>query len=361
MKMKKLMLAVMAMAAASAFGAFSYQGALKLADGAEVTDLTKTITLRIYANPSDNNVLWAGVQTVMLAAKTGLFNIEVNDVMTRLKGDDARLPIDDVIAAHANETLYLGIEVAGSAGEIRPRQKLLAVPTASFAHNVKKAADNFTVMGGTVCQGPVEAQTNVTVRGNVMAGGNITVAGNITAEGPVTLKSATVGEAQFNVPTGLDMKVTGAGNFVSDTPINTIGGTGKTTIKGGTVNLQSSGALALIASTAVQGEGKLQWKLPSSSGYGAPFRVEEVTVSSYSKPFNDNFNWRGVYDLSKLTNADSYNWFVVDVEYVDTYNSFNGAWIENNTTLNLHLWNDHNQKPANCAIRVLGINKNLFE
>ena len=157
--MKKLMLAMMTVAAASVFGSFSYQGALKLADGTAVTELNKTITFRLYTNPSDDNAIWAGQASVLLASGTGIFNTEISDSLQAPSDfQGTRQPLDTVLAANANETLYLGLTVVGSNGEIRPRQKLLAVPTASFAHNVKKAAADFTVEG------------NLRVNGKIMSG-----------------------------------------------------------------------------------------------------------------------------------------------------------------------------------------------
>ena len=168
--MKKLMLAMMTVAAASVFGSFSYQGALKLADGTAVTELTKSIEFRLYADATGNNVLWAGQASVLLASGTGVFNTEISDSLQAPSDfQGTRQNLDDVLAA--NGTLYLGLTVVGSNGEIRPRQKLLAVPTASFAHNVKKATGDFTVQGATICQGAVTV------------GGSLAVTGKITNQG----------------------------------------------------------------------------------------------------------------------------------------------------------------------------------
>ncbi|MCQ2394410.1 MAG: phage tail protein [Kiritimatiellae bacterium] len=154
--MKKLMLAMMTVAAASVFGSFSYQGALKLADGTAVTELTKSIEFRLYADATGNDVLWAGQASVLLASGTGVFNTEISDSLQAPSDfQGTRQPLDTVLAANANETLYLGLTVVGSNGEIRPRQKLLAVPTASFAHNVKKAAADFTVEGNLHVNGKI--------------------------------------------------------------------------------------------------------------------------------------------------------------------------------------------------------------
>lgn len=197
--MKKLMLAMMTVAAASVFGSFSYQGALKLADGTAVTELTKSIEFRLYADATGNNVLWAGQASVLLASGTGVFNTEISDSLQAPSDfQGTRQPLDTVLAANANETLYLGLTVIGSNGEIRPRQKLLAVPTASFAHNVKKADAGFTVQGATVCQGAVSAQGNMTVAGTATLNGEVTMGNNATVSGNVTVN----GKLACNTPEG---------------------------------------------------------------------------------------------------------------------------------------------------------------
>lgn len=195
--MKKLMLAMMTVAAASVFGSFSYQGALKLADGTAVTELTKSIEFRLYADATGNNVLWAGQASVLLASGTGVFNTEISDSLQAPSDfQGTRQNLDDVLAA--NGTLYLGLTVVGSNGEIRPRQKLLAVPTASFAHNVKKADAGFTVQGATVCQGAVSAQGNMTVAGTATLNGEVTMGNNATVSGNVTVN----GKLACNTPEG---------------------------------------------------------------------------------------------------------------------------------------------------------------
>lgn len=141
--MKKILVTVAGMVmAASAWASFSYQGALKLADGSAVTDSQKTIEFRLYTTATEDGAIWKGTSTVLLSEGTGIFNVELGQ-----SDDSPSVSIDSVIAAHSNDTLYLGLTVVGSNGEIRPRQKLLAVPTAIFAQNVKRAASDFSVEG----------------------------------------------------------------------------------------------------------------------------------------------------------------------------------------------------------------------
>lgn len=173
--MKKLLVVVAgALTAVSAWASISYQGALKLADGSEVTELTKTITFNLYTSPSEDGAIWTGRSSVLLAAGTGLFNVELDASV-----DSPAKMIDDVVAAHSGDTLYIGLTVDGSNGEIRPRQKLLAVPTAVFAQNVKEAKGDFTVNGVAVCNGAVSARANAEVQGNASVQGNLAVSGKL--------------------------------------------------------------------------------------------------------------------------------------------------------------------------------------
>ena len=173
--MKKLLVAAAgALAAVSAWASISYQGALKLADGSEVTELTKTITFSLYTSPAGEDAIWSCQSSVLLAAGTGLFNVELDT-----SSDSSAVKIDDVIAAHSGETFYIGLSVLGSNGEIRPRQKLLAVPTAVFAQNVKEAKGDFAVNGVAVCNGAVSARANAEVQGNASVQGNLAVSGKL--------------------------------------------------------------------------------------------------------------------------------------------------------------------------------------
>lgn len=172
--MKKLIfaMAVVAAGAAAAGVSFSYQGALKNADGTSIPEgeRNKTIEFRLYEGPTDSNALW-GLKTIVHLDENGLFNVELSDTLgtplTNVKTNN----LDWVLASYLGDskTLYIGLNVVGSTGEIRPRQKLLNVPAAAFAADVAHAKNNFEVAGIATFNGAVNVKTNMTVEGMLAA------------------------------------------------------------------------------------------------------------------------------------------------------------------------------------------------
>ena len=183
--MKKLIfaMAVAAAGAAAAGVSFSYQGALKNADGTSipVSESNKTIEFRLYEGPTDSNALW-GLQTIVHLDENGLFNVELSDTLgtplTNVKTNN----LDWVLASYLgnSKTLYIGLNVVGSTGEIRPRQKLLNVPAAAFAADVAHAKNNFEVDGIATFYSTVNAETNMTVKGSLTVSKGLTAAGGLT-------------------------------------------------------------------------------------------------------------------------------------------------------------------------------------
>lgn len=205
--MKKLIVAMALTAAANAFASFSYQGALRNADGSAVTDRNKTIVFRLYESPDANATpLWAGQQAVTISPSNGLFNVEIGDSTPKFDPSAARTPIDEILARSGD--LYIGLEIydqaSGLSGEIRPRQRILPVPTASFAKNVKRAQNdlsvggNLQVDGAAVVTSNVTFKSNVTVEGNLKLHNNATLDGNFTVNG--TLKAMAGGKESEVIP-----------------------------------------------------------------------------------------------------------------------------------------------------------------
>ena len=173
--MKKLIFAI-AMAAAGAAMAgvsFSYQGALMSADGTAPVSGTKTIAFRLYETPTGTDALWGRKVAVQLN-ESGLFNVELS-ATSGSPIDSVKTNDLDYVLSQYPGSLYLGLDVEGSTGEIRPRQKLLSVPTAGFALDVKEAKRDFTVVGSAT----VNEAANVV--GNATVGGDLTVGGPINA------------------------------------------------------------------------------------------------------------------------------------------------------------------------------------
>ena len=197
--MKKLMMvAVVAMTAVVAWAetvSFSYQGALANADGSAITgDKNKTIEFRLYAGPTDETALWGRSVSVRLD-DNGFFNVELSDgagsEITGVNGAN----LDKILAANAGK-LYIGLTVGGSTGEIRPRQKVLSVPTAAYAEDAANAKNDFRVAGnafvtgGLTVDGPMEAKNGLAVDQISVGSGGITLGGTMNVASGTTLKLA---------------------------------------------------------------------------------------------------------------------------------------------------------------------------
>ncbi len=183
-------------AAATAATSFSYQGCLRDANGNVLTDRNQTITFKLYKTPTGDEVLWSNEIAVLLDEE-GIFNVELSD------GAGSTAPethLDDVLADNANGTLYIGLTVSGSSGEIRPRQKILPVPVASFAQNVAKADGDFTVSGVTTLTGAVNVESGVTIQSRAVVRSltvedGAVITGDTTVNGSLSLSDEDVGLA----------------------------------------------------------------------------------------------------------------------------------------------------------------------
>ena len=224
--MKKLIfaMAVVAAGAASAVS-FSYQGALRTETGGPIPakDSNKTITFRLYDSPTDGKLLWGREYAVHLDTN-GLFNVELSDTT----GSQSTVPkpftndLAYVLANYAGESssLYIGLFVQGSSGEIRPRQKLLNVPSAGFAADVATAKNGFTVTGKAVVNGAAEVKGTLTVGTDLKDGkdSGLTVNGGLNvASGGLTVKDDKLTFANGGiVPKGGIIMWSGPANQIPD-------------------------------------------------------------------------------------------------------------------------------------------------
>ena len=204
--MKKLIfaMAVVAAGAASAVS-FSYQGALKTAEGGPIPadQRNKVITFRLYDSPTTGTLLWGHEYAVHLDTN-GLFNVELSD--TTGSQSTTPKPLTNDLAWVLSEypgkekNLYIGLDVKGSAGEIRPRQKLLNVPSAGFAADVATARGDFFV------NGMVTAKNGLTVEnGRADLKGGLTVSSanlSITGGGGIIPKGGIIMWSGSKVPQG---------------------------------------------------------------------------------------------------------------------------------------------------------------
>ena len=138
----------------------------------------------------------------MLLDANGLFNVEVSDASGSAIGGMPRDSLETVFRRNATTTLYIGLKVSGTSGEILPRQKMLAVPYATFASDVSRASGNFTVAGLltakslTVTNGlttkSISASGNIgaatlTTSGKMTVNGDLVVSGSINGTGAVPI------------------------------------------------------------------------------------------------------------------------------------------------------------------------------
>ena len=197
--------AFLAIGFAATAGAFSYQGALADASGKALKG-TQTVEFRLYASETGGSALWGRACNVLLD-DNGLFNTEVADASgTALSGvPDAAL--DSVLSANADKTLFLGLTVAGSSGEIAPRLRLLPVPYAVYAHDVTRATGDFAAAGKVT-------SAQLAVAGDAAFSSSATVSGNATVEGDLTVSGTVSGYG--SLPVGTIVLWSGAANKIPD-------------------------------------------------------------------------------------------------------------------------------------------------
>ncbi len=217
--MKKLivLLASAALAAAleAATAQFSYQGVLKNLDGTAVTGM-KQVVIRLYDSADGTTVLWGRTYSVQ-PDSSGLFNVEVSDSTgTAVSGTTTCGSLEDVFVDRSS--IYIGLTVDGTSGEIKPRQKMLPVPYAAFASNVAKASGNFTVSGLLTASsasftGDLTASSakvtqevsagSLTTSGNAAVSGDLTVSGTISGYGTVPVGGIIMWSGAVNeIPNG---------------------------------------------------------------------------------------------------------------------------------------------------------------
>ena len=186
--MKKLLmiLAVAAAAAASAIEtSIAYQGVLRSATGGVLTEKSKKITFRLYTQATGGTAIWGRTIAATLD-DTGLFNVELNDNGTPVSDTTYEL-LAEALASARGTTLYVGLFVDGSAGEITPRQKILMTPYSSWAADVSAASGNFSVSGvATMASASVGGGLTVggtaTMNGDASFENNVSIAGNLTVK-----------------------------------------------------------------------------------------------------------------------------------------------------------------------------------
>jgi len=207
--MKKTILATLAfcvshLAWAAAPTSFFYQGVLRAGDGSAIQADMAVVTFRLYDVATGGTALWTGDKTATLDP-TGLFSVEL----------DGGATFDKAVAdaAKNGKSLYVGLTVKGSAGEIQPRQKIVPALTAVLARNAKASQGDFQA------EGSVEVAGGITMSGtNVLNVGAIEVLGQ-----ELRVKGSAAFDADVRVANGLDVVGTCTiNNVVPTVPLGTI-------------------------------------------------------------------------------------------------------------------------------------------
>ena len=184
--MKKLVIGIVLAVAAvatlhceAAGAAFTYQGVIKEVGGATPANKNRTIEFRIYDSPTGDHVLWGRAYSVLLD-ENGLFNTALTDAAGSAISGVTGTGLAKVLADNAGTTLYIGLTVDNSSGEISPRQALLAVPYAIHASDAASASGDFTVEGRTTLKGGLNVAAGETTVGSLTAA-NLVVEGSVRA------------------------------------------------------------------------------------------------------------------------------------------------------------------------------------
>ena len=180
--------------------AIAYQGVLRDAKGGVLDKRQQTVEFRLYdtAGGDAKTALW-GRSVAVLMDTNGLFNVSLEDSNGAILADTKYTNLVEAVHAARVGGLFVGLNVVGSTGEITPRQRLLTVPYASFAHDVEEASGDFTVAGrttlasltvsGTAKLAAVEFDGTATFAQPAQFNGGITVgaSGTISGNGTIPL------------------------------------------------------------------------------------------------------------------------------------------------------------------------------
>lgn len=200
-KLLTLLLAAATMFAAYAFDtSIAYQGVLRDDQGNKLDGTQYTIEFRLYKQATGGSAIWGRSISVLLDSE-GLFNVELAD------GNGSEITpaqfsslVDALKDARAG-SLFVGLKVDGSSGEISPRQKILSIPYSSYADDVSKASGAFSVAGKATFSGGVEAN-ELEVQGDADFNGAATFEQNATFKGTVAVQGSGKFEGYGTIPVG---------------------------------------------------------------------------------------------------------------------------------------------------------------
>lgn len=179
-----LVCAFAATAAVAMSTSIAYQGILRDAKGNVLEEKSQAVEFRLYTSASgDEAALW-GRSVAILLDSNGLFNVALEDDNGSALENVKYTSLKDALKAARNATLFVGLTVVGSSGEISPRQQILSVPYASYAQDVDTASGDFTVEGRATIKNLTVTEsaifnTKVEFNKEVSMGGGLTLSGDL--------------------------------------------------------------------------------------------------------------------------------------------------------------------------------------
>lgn len=195
----------------------AYQGVLRDANGAAITgDLNKTIEFRLYTAASgDSQALW-GRSVAVLLDSTGLFNVALqDDIGSPITENVQYSTLAEAIKAARTSSLYIGLTVKESSGEISPRQQILTVPYASYAQDVDTASGDFAVEGRATIKN-LTVTDSATFSSDVSFSNGVSMNGNLTVTGNLKVSDANSISGPGTIPIGGIIMWSGSKGSVPD-------------------------------------------------------------------------------------------------------------------------------------------------
>ena len=216
--MNKTLAAVLAAAiSVSAFAvetSIAYQGVLKNAQGTEAITGSKNITFALYTAATGGTPIWGRMVAAQLD-DAGLFNVELTDGNGSNLAGASNTNLVDALKAARSGTLYVGLKVDGSSGEIQPRQKILMTPYSSWAADVTNASGDFNVAGKATIK-DAEVTGQLIVGGKATLNGEVAFSQGVTLSGPLTVKSTGSLSGYGTIPVGGIIMWSGSESSVPD-------------------------------------------------------------------------------------------------------------------------------------------------
>ena len=201
--MKKLIVILTAAVSLSALAvetSIAYQGVLRNAQGTEAITGAKNITFALYTQATGGTPIWGRTVNAQLDA-TGLFNVELADGNGSVLAGAANESLADALKAARGGTLYVGLTVAESSGEIQPRQKILMTPYSSWAADVTNASGDFNVTGKATIK-DAEVTGGLVVSGKTTLAGSVDFSQGATISGNLSVKNTGSLSGYGTIPVG---------------------------------------------------------------------------------------------------------------------------------------------------------------